>query len=450
MINSPATSVTWEHWLDGDPDTASGGEPPWLETQRRDAIERVRRQGIPTSREEGWRYTSLKALAGQRFARRDRTAIGVSSRDIEPVLVPGLDAHRVVLVNGIFMPSLSVLDGLPDGVRVGSLREMLDSTPDILAGRLNRLAGAGGRLFSALNTAAMDDGFVLMLDRAVEVACPIEIVHLALGGDEPRLAQPRHLVVLEDGARATLIERYLSIGEPLYCTNSVLELTLERNAVLEHHRVQTESPNAFHLTGLYLSQAQSSHYVGHTLGLGAAWSRTDLMVRFAGQHAECDLKGLYLAGDRQLVDFHLDVDHQVPRCASREAFKGIVYGKGRAVFDGRIHVARDAQQTDAQLSNKNLLLSRAAEVDTKPQLEIFADDVKCSHGTTVGEIDPQAIFYLSSRGIPEAKARRMLCLGFAHEIIDGLRPKPLREYVAKEVSRRLDDVALSHEAERRN
>lgn len=445
MIGSPVPPVTLEHWLDIRPETAPADEPPWLETQRSNAVARVRRMGTPTSREEGWRYTSLKALAGQHFSRPLDPATGVGRLDLEPVLIPGLDAHRVVLVNGIFAPGLSDLACLPNGARAGGLREMLDLAPEALAGRLNTLAGAGGELFSALNTAAMEDGFVLLLDRAVEVARPIEIIHLSLDGDEPRLAQPRHLVVLEDGARATLVERYLSLGEPLYCTNSVLELVLERDAALRHYRVQTESLNAFHLTGLYLSQAQGSRYLGHNLGLGAAWSRTDLVVRFSGPHAECDLKGLYLAGDRQLVDFHLDVDHQVPDCASREAFKGIVYGKGRAVFDGRIHVAPDARKTDARLSNKNLLLSRAAEVDTKPQLEIFADDVKCSHGATVGQIDPQALFYLRSRGIPESMARRMLCLGFAREMIDDLDPQPLREYVAKEVSRRLDEVSLSHE-----
>jgi Fe-S cluster assembly protein SufD len=166
------------------------------------------------------------------------------------------------------------------------------------------------------------------------------------------------------------------------------------------------------------------------------------MVRFSGEHAQCDLKGLYLSGDRQVMDYHVDVDHAVPGCASRETFKGILYGKGRAVFDGRIHVAVDAQKTDAHLSNKNLLLSRNAEVDTKPQLEILADDVKCSHGTTVGQIEPEMLFYLRSRGIPAALARRMLCLGFAEEIIDSLGEEPLREYVADRVGKRLELAPL--------
>lgn len=433
------TPVTFEHWIEDAVEQAvSGPGLPWLEEQRADAAARVRSQGIPNARQEDWRYTGLKSLADQRFSRPPGIVPAIDSQALEPILIPGLDAHRAVLVNGSFAPALSDLNDLPEGVRAGSLREMIKSGSEAVARRLNKLAGSGARLFSALNTAGIDDGFVLLLDSAATLERPIEIIHLSLDADEPRLAQPRHLVALEEGARATLIERYVSLGEPLYCTNTILELALERDSALDHRRVQTESPNAFHLTGLYLSQAAGSRYLGQNLGLGAAWSRTDLVVRFTGAHAECDLRGLYLAGDRQLVDFHLDVDHQVPHCTSREGFKGIVYGKGRAVFDGRIHVARDAQKTDAQLSNKNLLLSRAAEVDTKPQLEIFADDVKCSHGTTVGQIDPEALFYLRSRGIPESDARRMLCLGFAHEIIDDLAPEPLREYVAEAVANLLD------------
>jgi Fe-S cluster assembly protein SufD len=354
------------------------------------------------------------------------------------VLIPGMDAHRAVLVNGRLTPHLSDLEGLPPGVHVMGLGEALQQDPDLLARHLNRLAGQGEQVFTAINTAGLDDGLLVWAAPGLEVERPLEILHLSVGSGEPRVAQPRHLLVLGEGARMTVIERYLSLGEPLYCTNSVLELILEPGADLDHHRIQMESPNAFHLTGLYLSQARGSRYRSLNLGLGAAWSRTDLVVRFSGPHADCELNGLYLAGDKQLADFHLDVEHGLPHCTSRERFKGILYGRGRAVFDGRIHVARGAYKTDAHLSNKNLLLSRSAEVDTKPQLEIFADDVKCSHGTTVGQIDPEALFYLRSRGIPEPDARRMLCLGFAGEIIGHLVPEPLRDYAAAQVGRRLE------------
>jgi Fe-S cluster assembly protein SufD len=288
----------------------------------------------------------------------------------------------------------------------------------------------------------MDDGLILLLERGAVVERPIELIHLSVGMDEPRIAQPRHVVSLADGAQAELIERYVSLGDSLYCTNSLLEISLGRDAVLKHRRIQLESPNAFHIAGLYLNQGDNSHYDGVSLGLGAAWARTDLVVRFQGEHAECDLRGLYLAGDKQLTDYHVDVRHDLPNCVSHENFKGIVYGKGRAVFDGLVYVAPDAQKTDAAMSNRNLMLSQNAEVDTKPQLEIYADDVKCSHGTTVGQIDPEMLFYLRSRGISAGLARRMLCLGFAGEIIDALGNEVLEQHVAEQVGERLERAPL--------
>lgn len=432
----------FETWLQDGAGPAAHAGLPWLEKERSQALERARQKGLPTSKEEGWRYTSLKSLVEKRFARGEDHGPDVAQEDLDPLLVPGLDAHRAVLVNGRFAPHLSDLRGLPEGVRAGSLREMLKTAPGVVEGRLNQVAREGGHLFSALNTAGIDDGFVLLIDASVVVDRPIEILHLSVDTGQPRVAQPRYLVVLDQGAGATLIERYVGKGAPTYCTNALLEVALEPDAVLNHFRLQTEGPNAYHLTGLFLSQAQGSRYRGLNMGLGAAWSRSDLVVRFSGLHAECDLRGLYMAGDKQLVDYHLDMDHGVPHCTSRESFKGILYGKGRAVFDGRIHVARDAAKTDAQLSNRNLLLSRSAEVDTKPQLEIFADDVKCSHGTTVGQIDLEALYYLRTRGIPDPAARRILCLGFAGEIIDAVEPAPLREYLAGQVGQRLEQIEV--------
>ncbi len=432
----------FDRWLAG----AEGSSRPrldWLETQRAQARERVRDQGIPSNKQEAWRYTSLTRLLEQEFVPAAARVPEVGPEVIQRLSIPGLDANRVVLVNGRFAADLSDLRDLPAGVRIGGLRQILESDPDALRERLNGVAGDAQPLFTALNTAGVDDGLVLLLPRGVHLPRPIEVVHLAVATDSPRVAQPRHVVALEEGAQATLIERYLSAGDSLYCTNSVLELSLGRDSVLKHQRIQTESPSAFHIAGVFLSQGSGSRYEGINLGLGGSWARTELRVLFAGEQAECDLKGLYLAGDRQLMDFHLDVEHRVPRCTSRENFKGILYGKGRAIFDGRVLVSRDAQKTDAAMSNKNLILSEGAEVDTKPQLEINADDVKCSHGTTVGQIEPEMLFYLRSRGISAPLARRMLCLGFAGEILDALTPETLREQVAEQVGRRLEQSPLT-------
>ncbi len=437
-----ATSAAgpFDTWLPAT--TVAGDEVGWLAAERRSAAARVREQGVPTAKSEAWRYTGLRSLLEQGFTQVDEAITAVEPEDIEEVLIPGLDAHRVVLVNGRYSPTLSALGDVPEGVRIGSLRETLKRDPDALRGRLTQIAGEGCHVFASLNTAGIDDGVVVLLERGAMVERPIELIHLSLGMDQPRVAQPRHVVVLGDGARAELIERYVSLGDSLYCTNSVLEISLGRDASLQHRRVQLESVNAFHITGLYLSQGEGSHYLGVNVGLGAAWARTDLVVRFAGEHAECELQGLYLAGDRQLTDYHMDVEHGLPHCRSRENFKGILYGKGRAVFDGRVYVAVGAQKTDAAMSNRNLVLSMNAEVDTKPQLEIYADDVKCSHGTTVGQIEPEMLFYLRSRGISAAMARRMLCLGFADEIVDALGPEQLREYVAERVGQRLEQAVL--------
>jgi Fe-S cluster assembly protein SufD len=435
------SGADFDRWI-GVSSPGSGAGLDWLETKREAARAKVRGQGIPTSKQEAWRYTSVKRLLEQGFVPADEAITALQPEDIEEVLIPGLASHRVVLVNGRYLPGLSQVGQLPPGVRIGGLQQILKSDPDALRDRVNGVAGEEQPLFAALNTAGLDDGLVVLLERGAALSQPVELIHLSVGMDEPRVAQPRHIVAIEDGAQATLIERYLSLGQSLYCTNSVLEVSLGRDAVLKHHRIQDESPNAFHITGLYIRLGQGSRYQGVNVGLGAAWARTDLQVRFAGEHAECDLQGLYMAGDQQLMDYHLDVDHRLPHCASRENFKGILYGKGRAVFDGRVYVAKDAQKTDAAMSNRNLVLSEGAEVDAKPQLEINADDVKCSHGTTVGQLEPEMLFYLRSRGIKAPLARRMLCLGFAGEILDVLESAPLREQVADQVGHRLEHAPL--------
>jgi Fe-S cluster assembly protein SufD len=442
MSGEVKRAVSLECWLEGHGDPRPGAGLPWLEARRTDALGRVRAAGVPHSKQEGWRYTPLRALMEQGFTGTDEPVTAVEESDLADLLIPALECDRVVLVNGRYVAHLSRLDNLPGGARAGSLREILEADPDALEARLGKIAGEGAHVFTAVNTAGIDDGFVLLLAANVVAERPIELIHLSVGMDEPRVAQPRHLVVLEAGAEATLIERYVSLGQSMYCTNSVLELALGRAARLKHYRVQQESPNAFHLSGLYLSQEADSRYEGVNLSLGATWARTDLVVGFADAGARCDLKGLYLAGDQQVTDFHLDVQHDVPGCASEESFKGILYGKGRAVFDGRVFVAKDAQKTDAHLSNKNLLLSRSAEVDTKPQLEIHADDVKCSHGTTVGQIDADALFYLRARGIRAPLARRMLCMGFAEEITQAIEPEALQTYVAGLVGERLEQAPL--------
>ncbi|NCA69669.1 MAG: Fe-S cluster assembly protein SufD [Sphingobacteriia bacterium] len=437
-----ASAASFDNWVPARAADLPGAALDWLESQRHQALARVRAHGIPSSKEEAWRYTSLKGLLEQGFSAAAERPPLPTLEALHPLLVPGLDSHRVVLVNGCYIPELSALGPLPLGVRIGGLRSLLASEPDALRDRLNGIAEGHQSFFAALNTAGLDDGLVVMMEPDTRLDRPLELIHLAVGMDAPRVAQPRHWVALDEGAQARLIERYVSLDQSLYCTNSVLEIALGRDALLEHDRIQSESPNAFHIAGLYLHQETGSRYHGVNIGLGGRWARTEIYARLAGMHAECDLQGLYLAGDRQLMDYHLDVDHAVPACVSREGFKGILYGKGRAVFDGRVVVAKEAQKSDAAMSNHNLMLSESAEIDTKPQLEINADDVKCSHGTTVGQLEPEMLFYLRSRGIAAPAARRMLCLGFAEEVIASLHAESVREQISEQVGQRLETAPI--------
>ena len=418
-----------------------GRELDWLKTQRGRAAARFARLGFPTRKDEAWRYTSLDGLLGQTFVPVSEPFTALDEADLGDYLVPQQESYRLVIANGRLVPALSRLNGLPHGVRVQSLHDALTATPERLSGWLGQAAGEGAHAFSALNSALVNDGLFVHVAAGCTVDKPIEVLFLSTALDDSILAQPRNLVVLESGASATLVERYASPGDSVYFNNAVVEVLLDEGARLQHYRVQEESVNAYHISGLYVRQAGDSDYAGTCLALGGAWSRTDCNVEFSAGGASAQLNGLYVVGDRRFADFHLDVRHSVPDCASRENFKGIVLGRGRAVFDGRILVDKDAQRSDAQLSNANLLLSRNAEVDTKPQLEIYADDVKCSHGTSVGQLDPQQVFYLRSRGIPEAEARKMLCLGFAGEVLDGCAVGGLQEQVQARLRELLDNTA---------
>jgi len=418
----------------------------WLERWRGHAAEQFETLGFPTRKHEAWRYTSLDALLGQSFAPVTEPFTALDDPDIDGLVSADGDSYLLVIANGRLVPGLSRLHGLPAGVRVQSLHEALASDPQRLADWLGRAAGEPRHAFSALNSALLNDGLFVHVQAGCTVDKPIEVLFLSLALDDDILAQPRSLVVLGAGASATLVERYASSGTSVYFNNALVEVLLDRHARLQHYRVQDESVNAYHVSALHVRQAGESHYAGTSLALGGAWSRTDCNVDFEAGGARSELRGLYLVGDRRFADFHLDVRHSVPDCASREQFKGVVLGRGRAVFDGRILVERDAQRSDAHLSNANLLLSRNAEVDTKPQLEIYADDVKCSHGTSVGQLDPQQLFYLRSRGIAEADARKMLCLGFAAEVLEGCAVAGLKEQLQARLGEQLDQAAQADAA----
>lgn len=388
----------------------------WLSRRRFDAAAQVQQLPLPEPRAESWRYTPLPPVLDHHFKAIGAEEDLLYDDDIRQLRLTGDNSPRIVLLNGFFLPGLSNLPA--DGsVEICSLRSALANNNPVAFEHLGQLSGRQPHLFNALNTAMMSEGAYLRIPAGRVLEQPIEVLHVTISFDSEYIAQPRLLVVLEEDAEATLIDNYTYLADTLCMNNVVSEIFLGKGAQLKHPRLQQESPRTRHLSSLYIRQAEGSRYQGTTLALGSAWSRTEFHADFSGSGAECELNGFYLSGEGQSHDMHLDVIHNLPGCNSRERFKGILHGHSKAVFDGNIVVEQDAQQTDARLSNDNLLLSRDAEIDTKPRLEIYADDVQCSHGTTVGQIDPEMLFYLRARGIPHDQAINMICTGFADEVI---------------------------------
>jgi Fe-S cluster assembly protein SufD len=403
----------------------------WLDVTRAEARQAVNELALPDRRQEAWRYSSLDRLYQQRFRHGGKHL--PQDADIERWVYSTGDSHRLVIVNGHFVANLSTRHALPDGVTISSLKQQLDYDPDQVAQWLAGSAWQKPDVFSEMNRALINDGVIIRVGENVALDRPVEIVYLNTSADQDVLAQPYSLLMLEAGAQASVVERYTGDAEASYFFNGITAVSLGANARLQHYRLQQEGALAHHLSRVALRQASASEYHGVNIASGGAWSRTDIQARFEGPHAVCNLDGLYTVGEKQYTDFHLDVIHGLPHCSSREDFKGIVYGKGRAVFDGRILVEKDAQKTDARLSNRNLLLTPFAEVDTKPQLEIHADDVKCSHGTTVGRLDPNQLFYLRSRGIEEHEARKMICLGFAEQVLAQVEDEAVHDYIQHQI-----------------
>jgi Fe-S cluster assembly protein SufD len=400
-----------------------------LAEKRRAAFARFETLGFPTRRDEAWRFTNLRPLQDKVFA----PATG------KPGATPGLEAyffagdtHRLVLVNGRFEPTLSKIGNLPKGVTLDSAAAVASSNPVLASRLLDQTDIVGGQAFASLNAALFADGFVLVLDPGVVLETPVEIIHW--GDAAEGSFHLRHLVQLGAGSRATIIESYTGNGR--YWTNAVALIDLAAGAALRHAKLQDEASNAIHLGQVRASIAADVRYESFVLTLGGRLSRHDSFATFAGEGAACGLFGAYLLRGEQEATNATFVDHAVPKCTTNEVFKGVVDDRAHGVFLGKITVRPQAQKTNANQLNKNLLLSPRANVDTKPELEILADDVKCSHGATVGDLDAEALFYLEARGIPADEARRMLIEAFAADAIDRLEDDTaLRAHLLAHVQR---------------
>jgi Fe-S cluster assembly protein SufD len=403
-------------------------QPAWLWPLRRRAIAHVADVGFPTTRDEAWRYTNLAPLAAASFPPADgavRDADAPRSAALDRWAL--LDGHmRLVFVDGRYAPRLSS-PGPGAGVHVRSLAEAMRTDDERLGRHLARHATWDANVFAALNTAFVSDGAFVDLPPETRSDRPIELMFL---GATPGVAtHPRVLILVGPHSRVTVIERYIGLAAGAYFTNTVTEVVVAGGASVEHHVVQEQDLEAFHIATVHAALDRDSAFSTCGVSLGARLARTTLSVRFGGEGGRAELGGLYAIGGAQHVDHHVTVEHAVPRCASRQLYKGVLDGRSRAVFNGRIVVRPEAQKTDASQTNKHLLLSDTVEVDSKPQLEIFADDVKCTHGAAEGQLAPEALYYLRTRGLSEERARALLTYGFAREVIEQVRVDPLRMYL---------------------
>jgi Fe-S cluster assembly protein SufD len=390
----------------GELETARLGEPEWLADRRHEARERFESLGFPTAKLEAWRYTGVGPIAETPW-RLDRSTPGPTVR----------------------------IRGSSDGVRVLRLAQALEEEPERLAASLGRIAGSESGAFAALNQALSECVVVIVIAKEAVVESPIEILYDAEAASGPVVTYPRCLVLAGERSQAAVVERF--VGQGTYFRDAVTEIALEDGAVLDHDKLQQEGLSARHVHTIAVRQGRATRFVSRNFALGAALARTDIRVRLEGEGAECRLDGLFAGSGAQHLDNHTTIDHATTHTTSREIYKGILDGHSRGVFHGTIVVRPHAQKTDAIQTNKNLLLSREALVNTTPALEIFADDVRCKHGSTIGQLDANALFYLRSRGLEEAEARRLLTWAFAADIAEGIRIPWVRAEVEEALGQKL-------------
>jgi Fe-S cluster assembly protein SufD len=403
------------------------GGPPWLREPRRSAIARFAERGLPTTRDEEWKYTSLAPLAAMPLdLAADGAGEAPTDEALAPFLIGPVSWNRLVFVNGRYVAKLSTVRSLSAGGHVGSLAEALITDADVVRPYLTAGGEQSGDAFGALNAAFWADGAFVRVPAGASLEEPIQLLFLVTARKAPRAEHPRSLIVLERGSRLALVESYVALGDSAYLTNAVTEVVLRPGADLDHHRIVLEGRQAVHVGQMRVREERDSHLASCSVVFGGRLVRNDVGAVLGAEGAECRLSGLFVVGGDQHVDIHTVVDHVAPRATSRQLYKGVLDGTARGVFNGRVVVRPGANGTDAHQTNKNLLLSDGVEVDSKPQLEIFADDVKCSHGAADGQLAADAIFYLKSRGLDEAAARTLLTHGFANEVLGRIRVGPIR------------------------
>lgn len=435
MTVAVADSSVFHRQFASWPRQAAG--PAWLRQLRAQALARLDELGLPGKKDEEWRFTNITPIKETEFALADAPATEPErwQADVEGFLLDGLDCHLLVFLDGVYTPALSTPGDLPAGVELQSLAAAVEGAGDAVQPALGRLANGATNPFTVLNTAFADDGALVRIAAGATPAKPLHLLYLGTPQASATVFHPRNLIAIGAGARATLIESYAGAPSACYLSNSVTEIEVAAGAALDHYLLQEDSPAAYHIGAAYVRQADASEYRQHAVTLGGRIGRQDTLVVLDGEDCECSLNGFYLGHERQTLDHHTVIDHARPDCRSSEVYKGILQGRAAGVFKGKIVVRPDAQRTDAKQTSRALLLSDEATVNAQPQLEIFADDVKCSHGATVGQLDANALFYLRARGIDADTARGLLTYAFAAEALAGV--------AIAQVRRRVDHVLRS-------
>ena len=404
----------------------AGQEQIWLQALRNNASESLAQARFPNKKDEDWKYTRITNVENFEFNLESPPTTAIDLQ--KAVYFPALDCHRLVFVNGHFAAELSQLDNLPKVVTVKSLRLAFSENAELLQQHLGALVSNNEHIFNALNNTFMNDGAFIHIPKNTVLEKPIQLLFLTKD-NEASILHPRNIIIAEEHSQATIIEQYQSLDDKAYLTNVINEVYCKPNSQLIHYKLQQESKNAFHIGTIACQQQRDSRYTSYSLALGAKLQRQAINTALIESGANTVLNGLYLAKANQHIDHHTCVDHIAPHCTSQEFYKGILDEKGKAVFNGKVIVEQDAQKSDTDQINKNLLLSTSAEVDTKPELEIFADEVKCTHGATVGQLDETSLFYLRSRGVPLGLAKQLLIHAFASEVVERINIEPIRHYL---------------------
>lgn len=438
-------SVNIQHYLSDFELLHNTVKDDWFSERRRSALNLFKETGFPNSRQENWKYTDVRPIAKKPFSNVSKKTVAISADEINAVRFQDLDCIELVFINGVFSKAHSRLEDLPENLVVENMADALAKDKDLLAKHLTHYADDNVSPFTALNTAFIQQGTYINVPANIVIEKPISVLYLSKDNAIPFATHPRNLIVMSEHSEATLIESYIGLDDTDYFTNAVTEVYLSSSSVLKHYKIQQESLNAYHIGNLNVMQGKNSQFESHSISLGGALVRNDIHSQLDAEGAGVVLNGLYMTGDKQHVDNHTRVDHLKPHTHSTENYRGVLNGKSRAVFNGKVIVHPQAQKIEAHQNNANLLLSDDAEIDTKPELEIYADDVKCSHGATVGQLDQNMLFYLRSRAIDEETARSLLIYAFADEVISNINFAPIRNRLEYLIIGQLPDATLIRE-----